>query len=114
MTASSRPRIGCAPPSASPGSPDERTGRSLLTETNSNSAHPRPDVPEPEWLPEVLAVPALGPADPPRAHTRPVMVGGVKIGGGAPVVVQSMCTTMTWDIRATMGQIERLADAGCE
>jgi len=72
------------------------------------------DVPEPEWLPEVLATPALTPADPPRTHTRPVSVGGVKIGGGAPVVVQSMCTTMTWDVAATMTQIQRLADAGCE
>lgn len=74
----------------------------------------RPDVPEPEWLPEVLAVPPLTPADPPRNRTRPVSVGGVKIGGGAPVVVQSMTTTMTWNVEATMEQIQRLADAGCE
>jgi len=84
-----------------------------LSETNNSIPLSR-DVPEPEWLPEVLATPALTPADPPRMHTRPVSVGGVKIGGGAPVVVQSMCTTMTWDVAATMNQIQRLADAGCE
>ncbi len=72
------------------------------------------DVPEPSGLPEVMAVPALGPAEPPRNRTRPVQVGGVRIGGGAPVVVQSMTTTMTWDIEGTLGQIQRLADAGCE
>jgi (E)-4-hydroxy-3-methylbut-2-enyl-diphosphate synthase len=71
-------------------------------------------LPEPDGVPEVLAVPPLSPPEPPRAHTRPVSVGGVRIGGGAPVVVQSMTTTMTWDVEATLGQITRLADAGCE
>jgi (E)-4-hydroxy-3-methylbut-2-enyl-diphosphate synthase len=41
-------------------------------------------------------------------------VGGVKIGGGAPVVVQSMTLTYTHDVDATMEQIGRLASAGCE
>jgi (E)-4-hydroxy-3-methylbut-2-enyl-diphosphate synthase len=41
-------------------------------------------------------------------------VGGIQIGGGAPVVVQSMTTTFTWDVESTLGQITRLADAGCE
>jgi (E)-4-hydroxy-3-methylbut-2-enyl-diphosphate synthase len=50
----------------------------------------------------------------PRDQTRRVHVGGVPIGGGAPVAVQSMTTTMTWDIPATMDQITRLAEAGCE
>lgn len=50
----------------------------------------------------------------PRTLTRPVRVGGVTVGGGAPVSVQSMCTTDTADAAATLEQIGRLADAGCE
>lgn len=50
----------------------------------------------------------------PRELTRPVMVGNVQVGGGAPVSVQSMCTTKTDDPAATLSQIQRLADAGCE
>jgi (E)-4-hydroxy-3-methylbut-2-enyl-diphosphate synthase len=50
----------------------------------------------------------------PRRITRPVYVGGVKIGGGAPIVVQSMTTTDTRDPKATLYQIAQLADAGCE
>lgn len=46
--------------------------------------------------------------------TRKVQVGGVTVGGGAPVSVQSMCTTRTSDASATLGQIRRLQDAGCE
>jgi len=42
------------------------------------------------------------------------MVGGVQIGGGAPVTVQSMTTTKTSDIRETVGQIKRLSDRGCD
>jgi (E)-4-hydroxy-3-methylbut-2-enyl-diphosphate synthase len=42
------------------------------------------------------------------------MVGGVKIGGGAPVAVQSMTNTDTRDAIATLTQISRLAGAGCE
>lgn len=51
---------------------------------------------------------------PARELTRPVHVGGVTVGGGAPVSVQSMCTTKTSDPAATLAQIGRLADAGCE
>jgi (E)-4-hydroxy-3-methylbut-2-enyl-diphosphate synthase len=43
-----------------------------------------------------------------------IKVGGVPIGGGAPVVVQSMTLTYTHDVDATMEQIGRLASAGCE
>src|SRR6476469_7653586 len=43
-----------------------------------------------------------------------IRVGGVPIGGGSPVVVQSMTLTETHDVPATLGQIQRLADAGCE
>jgi (E)-4-hydroxy-3-methylbut-2-enyl-diphosphate synthase len=46
--------------------------------------------------------------------TRRVSVGGVPIGGGAPISVQSMTTTQTSDIAATVTQIGRLEAAGCE
>ena len=48
------------------------------------------------------------------ASERQITVGGVKIGGGAPVVVQSMTTTKTHDVEATTAQIAALASAGCE
>ncbi|HNW91689.1 MAG TPA: flavodoxin-dependent (E)-4-hydroxy-3-methylbut-2-enyl-diphosphate synthase [bacterium] len=50
----------------------------------------------------------------PRHATRQLSVGGVTIGGGAPVRVQSMTNTATADAAATRAQIARLADAGCE
>lgn len=50
----------------------------------------------------------------PRRITRPVYVGDVRIGGGAPIVVQSMTTSDTRDPKATLRQIAELADAGCE
>src|ERR1044072_4694634 len=43
-----------------------------------------------------------------------IRVGNVPSGGGAPVAVQSMTTTLTHDVDATMGQIAALASAGCE
>lgn len=49
-----------------------------------------------------------------RTKTHPVMVGSVQVGGGAPVSVQSMCTTKTDDPDATLLQIKGLAEAGCE
>ncbi len=49
-----------------------------------------------------------------RRKTRPVRVGSVPIGGGAPISIQSMTTTDTRDAAATLAQIERLAQAGCE
>jgi (E)-4-hydroxy-3-methylbut-2-enyl-diphosphate synthase len=48
------------------------------------------------------------------ASERQIHVGGVAIGGGAPVVVQSMTLTKTHDVDATMSQIADLASAGCE
>jgi len=57
-------------------------------------------------------VDAVGPR--PRRESRPVQVGKIQVGGGAPVSVQSMCTTDTADIEATVAQIHRLEDAGCE
>src|SRR2546423_10145389 len=48
------------------------------------------------------------------ASTRQISVGGVRIGGGAPPVVQSMTLTKTHDVEATTAQIAALASAGCE
>ena len=50
----------------------------------------------------------------PRRKTVPVRVGGVSIGGGAPIAVQSMAKTDTRDVRATAAEIRRLERAGCE
>lgn len=49
-----------------------------------------------------------------RKKTRRVYVGKVPIGGGAPISVQSMCSTDTRDVKATLRQIKRLEKAGCE
>lgn len=48
------------------------------------------------------------------ASERQIHVGGVPIGGGAPIAVQSMTTTKTFDADATLAQIARLADAGVD
>ena len=50
----------------------------------------------------------------PRKQTRQSKLSSVRIGGGAPIVVQSMTNTDTRDVEATLGQIKRLHDAGCE
>ena len=44
-----------------------------------------------------------------RNPTRPVKVGSVTIGGGHPIVVQSMCATKTADVEATVAQVDQLA-----
>ena len=49
-----------------------------------------------------------------RKKTRQIAVGNVKIGGGAPIAVQSMANTFTQDIPATIAQIRGLEKAGCE
>ncbi len=49
-----------------------------------------------------------------RRETREVMVGDVPVGGGNPVVVQSMTSTKTENVEATVEQILELQDAGCE
>ena len=49
-----------------------------------------------------------------RRKTRQIQVGSVKIGGDAPVSVQSMCSTDTRDVAATVAQIHQLEAAGCE
>jgi (E)-4-hydroxy-3-methylbut-2-enyl-diphosphate synthase len=50
----------------------------------------------------------------PRRHTRRLEVGGVAVGGGAPVVVQAMTKTDTRDARATAAEVRRLERAGAE
>ena len=59
----------------------------------------------PQLPPPVLA---------PRRSTRQLNVGGVLVGGDAPVSVQSMTTTVTADINATLQQIAELTAAGCQ
>lgn len=49
-----------------------------------------------------------------RRTSIPLMIGGVTVGGNAPVVVQSMTKTNTRDVRATASQIKELEDCGCE
>ena len=50
----------------------------------------------------------------PRKKTRSINVGGIQVGGGAPVTVQSMTNTLTTDIKATCAQIAALEKAGCD
>ena len=49
-----------------------------------------------------------------RRHSRQIDVGGVKVGGGAPISVQSMATTVTADVNSTLQQIAELTAAGCQ
>ncbi len=46
--------------------------------------------------------------------TKQIMVGGLLLGGGAPVRIQSMCSTQTQNVEETVAQIRRLQTAGCE
>ncbi len=50
----------------------------------------------------------------PRRKTRRINVGSVAVGGDAPIAVQSMTNTDTRDVQATLAQIKRLVEAGCE
>jgi (E)-4-hydroxy-3-methylbut-2-enyl-diphosphate synthase len=50
----------------------------------------------------------------PRRISKPVKIGKVTIGGGAPIVVQSMTKTNTADVMSTVAQIKELEDCGCE
>ncbi len=62
-----------------------------------------------------LGIPAAPPRPlAPRRVSRQLNVGGVKVGGDAPVSVQSMTTTLTSDVNATLQQIAELTAAGCE
>ena len=49
-----------------------------------------------------------------RRESKPVMVGNVQIGGGAPVVVQSMTKTDTENVEETVAQVDKMVEAGCE
>ncbi len=46
--------------------------------------------------------------------TRQILVGGIPIGGGAPVVIQSMLNTKTTDVEGSLKQLRQLASAGCQ
>jgi (E)-4-hydroxy-3-methylbut-2-enyl-diphosphate synthase len=50
----------------------------------------------------------------PRRKSRQIMVGSVPVGGGAPISVQSMTTTLTADVNSTLQQIAELATSGCQ
>src|SRR5690242_5256074 len=50
----------------------------------------------------------------PRRQSRQIMVGSVLVGGDAPVSVQSMTTTLTADVNATLQQIAELTASGCD
>src|SRR3954466_6800675 len=60
-------------------------------------------------IPEVPVQPLA-----PRRPTRQIDAGGVKIGGGAPISVQSMTTTLTADVNTTLQQIAELTASGCQ
>lgn len=49
-----------------------------------------------------------------RNHTKTIQIGDRVIGGGNPILIQSMCNTKTEDAAATIGQILRLEQAGCD
>ncbi|MFD0822273.1 flavodoxin-dependent (E)-4-hydroxy-3-methylbut-2-enyl-diphosphate synthase [Micromonospora zhanjiangensis] len=62
-----------------------------------------------------LGMPAVPPPPlAPRRASRQIMVGSVPVGGGAPVSVQSMTTTLTADVNATLQQIAELTASGCQ
>ncbi|HEV8568162.1 MAG TPA: flavodoxin-dependent (E)-4-hydroxy-3-methylbut-2-enyl-diphosphate synthase [Actinoplanes sp.] len=62
-----------------------------------------------------LGMPAVPPPPlAPRRQSRQIMVGSVPVGGGAPISVQSMTTTLTADVNATLQQIAELTAAGCQ
>jgi (E)-4-hydroxy-3-methylbut-2-enyl-diphosphate synthase len=62
-----------------------------------------------------LGMPSIAPLPlAPRRPSRQIMVGSVPVGGGAPVSVQSMTTTLTADVNATLQQIAELTASGCQ
>ncbi|XVV11512.1 flavodoxin-dependent (E)-4-hydroxy-3-methylbut-2-enyl-diphosphate synthase [Actinoplanes sp. CA-131856] len=62
-----------------------------------------------------LGMPAVPPPPlAPRRKSRQIMVGNVPVGGGAPVSVQSMTTTLTADVNKTLQQIAELTASGCQ
>src|SRR6187431_2776015 len=74
---------------------------------------PKPDIRGPMNKPEtILQDDIAGPSA--RHQTTQVMVGNVAVGGGAPIVVQSMTNTDTADIEGTIAQVAALSRAGSE
>ncbi len=66
-------------------------------------------------MPVSLGMPsAPAPVLAPRRRSRKIRVGKVEVGGDAPISVQSMCTTPTTDVNATLQQIAELTAAGCD
>ncbi|MFI9616458.1 flavodoxin-dependent (E)-4-hydroxy-3-methylbut-2-enyl-diphosphate synthase, partial [Streptomyces sp. NPDC052023] len=63
----------------------------------------------PLGVPDIATRPVAG-----RRASRQIQVGPVAVGGGAPVSVQSMTTTRTSDIGATLQQIAELTASGCQ
>ncbi|HEX5204400.1 flavodoxin-dependent (E)-4-hydroxy-3-methylbut-2-enyl-diphosphate synthase [Paractinoplanes rhizophilus] len=62
-----------------------------------------------------LGMPAVPPPPlAPRRQSRQIMVGTVPVGGGAPISVQSMTTTLTADVNSTLQQIAELTASGCQ
>jgi (E)-4-hydroxy-3-methylbut-2-enyl-diphosphate synthase len=62
-----------------------------------------------------LGMPAVPPPPlAPRGQSHPTLVGSFPVGGGAPISVQSMTTTLTADVNATLQQIAELTAAGCQ
>src|SRR3982751_5435738 len=62
-----------------------------------------------------LGLPAMPPPVlAPRRKTRKIKVGKVDVGGDAPISVQSMTTTLTSDVNATLQQIAELTATGCD
>ncbi|HEO66242.1 MAG TPA: 4-hydroxy-3-methylbut-2-en-1-yl diphosphate synthase, partial [Spirochaetes bacterium] len=49
-----------------------------------------------------------------RRHTRKIKLGGIHIGGDSPITIQSMTTTDTANVTATVDQIKELEDVGCD
>ena len=49
-----------------------------------------------------------------REQTKPILIGGITVGGNDKVIIQSMCTTKTKNVSETVSQIKELATAGCE
>ena len=73
-----------------------------------------PTVPPPATTVDLGIPAAAPPALAPRRRSRQIQVGSVPVGGGAPVSVQSMTTTKTADVNATLQQIAELTAAGCQ
>jgi (E)-4-hydroxy-3-methylbut-2-enyl-diphosphate synthase len=65
-------------------------------------------------MPSLGTVPEPPPTLAPRRKSRQISVGSVKVGGDAPISVQSMTTTLTSDINATLQQIAELTATGCD